>query len=418
MKILLVSRRYWPEVIGGGQISAHHIAQALVKAAYDVHVLTFNTDGKRVDETIDGVRITRLPIRKLKLFPRFSNLEWMYREMKLQTLEFIKEFRPDVMHAMNSESIPSIAAVSRATGIPFVAGVNSPTPFCFVQQGNDSRGKNCFGCRGMQRFRETMLHWGTGGLLAKLKAFTFWLYSYPHMFMWNRSVRQAKILLPISEDLRQRLLQMRYPDARIRVVHNPINVHAKVKTDLKKRLGIPAASKVLLFAGRITEDKGVQQMIRVLPSFPTAHLVVAGKGEHVHALQMLAAELNVHERVHFVGFIANDQLGEYYSIANLVAMPGTFYESLGRMLMEACTYGVPVIGTHIGGIPDVIEDGKNGYLLQTLALEEFRQKVGRIFGSPTLAKRMGVAGIAKMKAEFSPAAVAKALTDAYLTVTA
>ena len=173
MKILIVSRRYFPEVIGGGQISAHHIAQALVKAGHDVRVLTFVTDGKRKDETLDGVRITRLPIRVLKWFPRVSNLEWMYREMKLQTFAFLKEFRPDVIHALNGESVVSIASVSRKTGIPFVATINGPNLFCFVMQGNDSRGQNCFGCHGWQRFRETMLVWGKGSVLNKVKAFVY-----------------------------------------------------------------------------------------------------------------------------------------------------------------------------------------------------------------------------------------------------
>jgi glycosyltransferase involved in cell wall biosynthesis len=413
MKILLVSRRWYPDVIGGGQISAHQIARALVAATQDVRVLAFTTEGKRKDETIDGVRITRMPIRKLALFPRLSNLEWMYREMRLQTLAFLSEFSPDVIHAMNGESVPSIAAVSRTTSIPFVASVNGPWLFCFTGEGTDHQGNNCIGCRGAQRFRETMLTWGNKGVLSKLKAFAFWLYSYPHMALLSRSSGQASKLLPISDGFRQDLLRLGFADDNVAVVHNPIDVHPRVRSDLKHRLKLPADTHILFYAGRLAESKGVQHILDAMHDLPHTALVIAGKGDYEKELRRRVQELGLNSRVRFVGFVPNDQLGPYYSIANIVIMAGTFYESLGRMLMEACTYGVPVIGTNRGGIPDVIEDGKNGILLKTQRIGELKGAITTILDSPALAKKMGAYGKAKMKKEFSSTACVKKLVPIY-----
>jgi|GEM_PF-6791575 len=410
MRVLLVSRRWYPEVVGGGQISAHKMAQALVKAGIDVHALTFVTEGGRKDEIIDGVKITRLPIRKLKLFPRFSNLEWMYREMRLQTLKFVKEWKPDVIHALNGESVPSMAGVFRKTGIPFVATVNGPLLFCFPGEGTDRHGKNCIGCKGRQRYEETMLRWGKRG---RLVAFLYWLYSYPHMANLARSVKTAKLLLPISNGFKKDLLRLGYRNERIRVVHNPIEVQSRVKSAVRKELSIPPTAKVLLYAGRVTENKGVQNVMDAMKDLPETYLVVVGKGEYAQPLQDKANALGIHARVRFTGFVPNDKLSPYYSIANIVLMAGTFYESLGRMLMEACTYGVPVIGTDIGGIPDVIEDGKNGFLLKSQDITELRDKIKAILDNPSLAKKMGAYGKAKMKKEFSPDAVVKELISAY-----
>lgn len=416
MNLLIVSRKYYPEVIGGGQISAHFIAQALVNAGVTVRVLTFTTEGTRKDELLDGVNVTRLPIRTLKLFPRISNVEWMYREMKLQTLHFLKEFRPDVIHALNGESVPSIAAVSRITGIPFVATVNGPTLFCFTQEGTDSKGNHCFGCKGRQRFNETMLKWGQGSLINKAKAFGFWLYSYPHMYLLKKSCLAAKQLLCVSSGVKSTLLSIGYPERLLTVVHNPIETHTKVKSTIKKKLGIPASDKILFFAGRITINKGVQNMVAALPSLPKTHVVIAGKGDYIQEITELAARLDVSERVHFVGFVSNEALGQYYSIADIVIMAGTFFESLGRMLLEACSYGVPVIATNYAGNPDVIEDGKNGFLLQTQNVAELCKKVKRILAAPKLAAQMGKYGKQKMRHEFSPEAVAKELTQVYENV--
>lgn len=413
MKVLLVSRRYYPEFTGGGQISAHHIAQALVKAGHELRVLTFLTEGPRKDEVIDGVPVTRLPIRTLRFFPRISNLEWMYREMELKTLKFLDEFRPDVIHALNGESVPSIAKVSRKTGIPFVATINGPTLFCFTQEGVDSQGKNCIGCKGVQRFRETMLKWGGNSVVSKLKAFAYWLYSYPHMAVFDRALRHADMLLPVSTGFRQRLIEIGYPPNKLTVVHNPINVHTKMKSNLKKKLGIGVKDKTLFFAGRITQNKGIQNMVRVLESLPNAHVVVAGKGDYVEPLLQLAAQLNVKDRVHFVGLIANEKLGEYYSIADVVIMAGTFYEALGRMLLEACSFGVPVIATNSAGNPDIIEHGKNGYLIENPNADELLDRIKNILDNPAKAEKMGTCGKQKISREFSPERIASELTAVY-----
>jgi glycosyltransferase involved in cell wall biosynthesis len=83
------------------------------------------------------------------------------------------------------------------------------------------------------------------------------------------------------------------------------------------------------------------------------------------------------------------------------------------MLMEACAHGVPVLGRRVGGIPDVIEDGKNGFLLDGRYPDELRSRIETILASPDLARRMGEYGRAKMAREFSPRASARALIEAY-----
>lgn len=413
MKILLVSRRSYPEVIGGGQLSAHHIARALVDAGHDVRVLTFVTDGKRVDEVLDNVMITRLLIRELRWFPRFSNLEWMYHEMRRQTARFLSEFTPDVIHALNGESVPAIAPLARRRNIPWVATVNGPWLFCFPGEGTDGKGENCIGCHGKKRFHETMLKWGNKGLLSKIKAFLYWLYSYPHMRLLRTTTFQATRLIAVSNAWRDELSKLGAPSERIAVVPNPMDVHTKANSKAKQQLNIPQQAPVLFFAGRFTESKGVQQTIRALVKLPDAHFIVAGKGPYESNLRALAKQLLVEQRVHFIGFLPNEQLAPYYSIADVVLMPGTFYESLGRMLLEACSYGIPVIATNRAGNPDIITHGVNGYLLETQDVDELVQRITDIIRHPARAKTMGAAARQKIIVEFAPARIARELTDAY-----
>jgi glycosyltransferase involved in cell wall biosynthesis len=117
--------------------------------------------------------------------------------------------------------------------------------------------------------------------------------------------------------------------------------------------------------------------------------------------------------VRFLGTIPNEALGPYYATADIVIMAGVFYEALGRMLMEACAHGVAVIGTNVGGIPDVIEDGRNGLLLQSQDPDELRAGIRTVLDAPGRAREMGVYGRAKVARDFSPERSAKALVEAY-----
>ncbi len=414
LKVLFVSRRYYPDIRGGGEISAHYLARAVKDAGHNVRVLTFVTKSSRIDEVIDGVPITRLPIRTLSFFPRISNLEWMYYEMGRQTKNFLKEFTPDILHALNGESVPSVAFLCTKQHIPLVATVNSPYFFCFVGDGVDRFGQDCFGCRGNQRFGEVMHKWSGKGLVSTIVAFAYWLYSYPHMYLLKKSLDQASVLFPISSGLKTELIKQGYFSSEMFVVHNPINIKKKVHSSLKRDLRIPADASIIVYVGRLSENKGLQRIVGILHRLPYTYFVIVGR-EVPFQKELLeeAKRVGVVDRVRFVGFVPHENTNPYYSIANVVAMPGTFYESLGRMLMEACTFGVPVIGTSKGGIPDVIENEKNGFLLYTQSEEELFEKVKSILENPRQARSFGKYGKEKMQCEFSAERTAQILIEGY-----
>ncbi|MBI4139473.1 glycosyltransferase family 4 protein [Candidatus Woesearchaeota archaeon] len=412
MKVLIVTRRYIPEVIGGGQLSVHYIARILKKKGIDVRVLTF-TAGIRKDEIIDKVPVTRLSIRTIPLFPRLSNLEWMYYEMYRQTMNYLKEFTPDILHSFNSESAPSLRWVSKKTAIPYVVTINGPNLFCFTQKGIDSKGENCLGCGGFHRLRETIVVWGGKSWLRKSVALAYWLYSIPHMKLFEKTLKDASLLLPISYGIRDDIVKLGYSPENMQVVHNPQRVCKKVRSNINVKLGIPKNAPILLYAGRIEKEKGIQNIITLLQFIPDAHAIIIGRGAYEKEAKNLAKELNAESRTHFVPWTENSKLGAYYSKASIVLMPGRFYESLGRMLLEACAHGVSVIGTRIGGIPDVIEDGNNGFLLETFSLGELLKKVKKILASSTIRKNMGAYGKRKIKKEFSEEKCFKDIINAY-----
>ncbi|HZS33639.1 MAG TPA: glycosyltransferase family 4 protein [Methylomirabilota bacterium] len=420
-RVLLVSPRCDPEPpsaepIGGGPISVRLVAQALVDADVDVRVLSFVRGRPRSDERLDGVPVTRLPIRPLWPAAPLAWRDWLYREIARGLEGFVAEWPPDLLHAFGGRAVVGVAAVAERTGRPFVVTVNGPVLFCPTGVGRDRAGRDCLGCRGRQRWRGIMDWRGAGGAGTKMRAVLFWLYSHPHMARVARSLRRAARLLPVSHGLAHDLVRLGHPPSRVHVVHNPLRVPSRIPDDARAALGLPAGVRVLLYAGRLAEEKGVQNVLRVMPSLPDTVLVVIGQGRYGSALKRDAAALGVDARVRFLGELPNAALGPYYATADVVIMAGVFYEALGRMLMEACAHGAAVIGTRVGGIPDVIEDGRNGYLLETQDPAELRSRIRAILDPPARARQMGEYGRAKMAREFSPAACAAALASVYRSV--
>jgi glycosyltransferase involved in cell wall biosynthesis len=416
VRVLFVSPRYYPdppgqEHVGGSHISAHHLAQALVTAGVDLRVLSLMRGSARVDERQDGVSISRMPVSGPAGPPWLTELDWVYRQVRRQVLALLSEFRPDLIHAYSGRAVPGVARAARRAGRPFVATVSSPYLLCATAQGTDGAGRDCLGCRGGERLRAIMAH--SGPRYGAPRAVLYWLFSYPHMAHLARSLRRAALLLPDSHGIARDLARLGYPAERIRVVHDPITVPSRVDRRRPSALGLPDDARVLMYAGRLVENKGVQNVLGVMPALPNTVMLVIGRGDHEPALRRRAAELGLTERVRFLGFIPNAALGEYYAAADVVIMAGTFYEALGRMLMEACAHGVPVIGTRVGGIPDVIEDGRNGFLLDSQDPAELRTRIETILASSHLAGQMGEYGRAKMAREFSAPACARALIDAY-----
>ena len=123
---------------------------------------------------------------------------------------------------------------------------------------------------------------------------------------------------------------------------------------------------VVLFAGRLTDGKGLAMLIDAMPlvlrEVPETTLVVAGGGDE-SAFRVRAAANLASYGVRFTGHVSNGVTRAILQRASVVAVPSLHHEPLGRVLLEAISAGVPVVSTPYGGTPEVIEHGKNGLLL-------------------------------------------------------
>ncbi len=186
------------------------------------------------------------------------------------------------------------------------------------------------------------------------------------------------------------------------VVHNGIPAaeitpaSAAAVSAFRERHGL-TGSPLVGMVGRINlEQKGQDLFVEaagLLKSrFPTARFVIAGEpypGNALHALRLrrLISEAGLSNGVALIGHV--EDIPVLHSALDISVLPARKPEGLGNVLLEAMALGKPVVGTAIGGIPEVIEDGKNGFLAPAGDAEALADALGRLLSDPSLCRRMG-----------------------------
>lgn len=174
---------------------------------------------------------------------------------------------------------------------------------------------------------------------------------------------------------------------------------------LRRRLGLRADDRVIVFAGQIAPEKGIDRLIAALAPLPVAqrpHLVIAGSGTLWHSLRsvgsgaMSAFEREMRERsaclpVHWLGKVAVNDMPGVLLAADVVCCPSVVQEGLATINLEAAAAGKPVIASRVGGIPEIVDDETTGILVPPDDTASLARALTRLLGDTDLCRRMGAA---------------------------
>jgi glycosyltransferase involved in cell wall biosynthesis len=208
-------------------------------------------------------------------------------------------------------------------------------------------------------------------------------------------------------------------------IYNGIDLNAldtnRVNPDqVKKSLGINPRHRVVGNVAHLRPAKGHLYLLQaarlVLDQYPEVTFVVVGREKvkgYLRRLEEVAERLEIGDRVLFTGFRPDAiQITSAFDIFVLSSL----WEGFGIVLLEAMALGKPVIGTRVGGIPEVIEDGVNGYLVEPRNPEQLAEKVVQLLGDEALRSQMGQQGMQRVRDRFSIRDTVKAVEDVYTSV--
>jgi phosphatidyl-myo-inositol dimannoside synthase len=215
-----------------------------------------------------------------------------------------------------------------------------------------------------------------------------------------------------SDGTRSRVARI-HPGMRSEVV--PMGVHPEdygkhlASAEIRERLG--GGDPQLLFIGRFSEHKGIPHLVAAMPEIlrqlPRARLVLVGFGPEEPAIRRSIAASGLDGVVRFAGRISHAEVPSFLASADLVVLPSVQVEGLGVVLLEALASGTPVVGSRVGGIPDVIRDGETGLLALPGDPEDLARRCLRLLGDEALRRRTVEAGRRMVETQFSWASIAE-----------
>lgn len=221
-------------------------------------------------------------------------------------------------------------------------------------------------------------------------------------------IRRSAAVTTVSSWLAEELARI-VPGARAVVAPMPVD------TTRFSPGGTRTADRIL-FAGRLTDQKGVHHLLHALSlmeSRPTLDIV--GDGPKRETLVLMAQELGVGDRVRFHGVATADQLAPFYRGAAAVVIP-SIEEGLGLVAVEALLCAAPVIASDSGGLPDVIRDERTGLLVPPCEPAAIARAVDRLLTDPPRAAALGEAGRLHALATFAPESAANRYAKLYRSV--
>ncbi len=203
-------------------------------------------------------------------------------------------------------------------------------------------------------------------------------------------------ILAISREIAADLGQLGFPPAQVTYLSNGIDVREFAPADepqaaVCQRLGLPIDGPTLVFTGRLRPVKNlaplVEAMALLATDFPALRLLLVGEGPERDRLTQLAQTLNRADQVVFVGDVPD--VRPYLHAADIFVLP-SLKEGLSNSLLEAMAVGLPAVATAVGGAPDLIEDGVNGYLLPPNPTpEQIAEALAALLRTPDRAREMG-----------------------------
>jgi glycogen synthase len=393
MKVALFTNEFPPNIYGGAGVHVHYLSRELSKiVSLNVHCFgNQNAQSKNLRTMgveLDPSLLRGIPKELAFVFSTFhKNLKWF------------QNFDSDLVHCHTWYAHLAGIFAKMAYGVPLVVTTHSLEP--------------------LRPWKREQLGLGYD--------VTCWVE--------RQALTMADAIIAVSQSTKEDILKnFSVNEKKIHVITNGIDTqeyHPVQETNLLSRYGIDPAKPTLLYVGRVTRQKGIIHLVRALPFLDPEIQVVfcAGAPDTQEIKQEMETQIAWIQKkrkniVWIQEMLPQPDILQIYSHASVFCCPSV-YEPFGIINLEAMACGTPVVGTKIGGIPEIIEDGKTGILVpvdvDSLSKEVVRDNfskdlasaIQRLFQDSKLRKRMGQKSRARAVKVFAWQSIAKKVFAVY-----
>jgi glycosyltransferase involved in cell wall biosynthesis len=321
-------------------------------------------------------------------------------EARRRIRAMIADFQPDVAHVRNiyHHLSPSILWELKKQGVPVVYHLNDFKVLC-ASYNLVLRGEACEACKGGE-FWHALKEKCYPGLGARLT-----LVAEAYFHKWLGTYRKCvDCFLAPSQFVRDKFVEHGWDPAKFEVLPH----FQPVKLVTVRR----AENAPLLYFGRLSAEKGVNDLLHAMQCLPSLHLVVAGDGPERGKLQQLAAELGL-ANVEFAGHMQGAELERAIGSSRFTVLPSHAYETLGKTILESYAAARAVVATDLGSRRELVHAGRTGLLYRTGDVEQLASAIQFLSSQPELAEKMGRAGRDQVRRNYTPEAHYESLIGLY-----
>ncbi|PZS25662.1 MAG: glycosyltransferase family 1 protein [Pseudonocardiales bacterium] len=387
MRVLMLSWEYPPLVVGGLGRHVEALARELTVAGHDVRVVARGDGDFIVDELRDGVRVRRSALDPIAIdFTTETLLSWAQaaeHSLLRAALPVVRRWRPEVVHAHDWLVAQAGVTLAQVTGAPLVATIHA------TESGRNQG-------------------WLSKPLNVAIHSVERWL------------AHQATAVITCSSAMHDEVTKLfGLPDEQVTVVPNGIDALRWQVTPAARRAARRALGgdgPVVVFAGRLVHEKGLQTVLSALPVLRRVHpglrLVVAGTGGHLAELQAQARRLRVARGVDWLGFVPEEALGPLLAAADVAVVP-SLYEPFGIVALEVAAVRTPLVVACTGGLVDLVSSGVAAGAFAPRDTAALAAAVLSVLADPVGAKRAVSRAARVIRRDYTWAAVAERTGEGY-----
>lgn len=358
-KILIVNKFYYYR--GGDCTATLALEQLLKQQGHQVAIFS-SAHPLNIESVWDSYFPSEINFAQGGLKAKVSAISRLFfsKEIKTKFNQLLDDFQPDIIHAHNIHSYisPYIVKIAAARGIKVVWTLHDYKLIC-----------PAYSCLRNNRPCELCFHNKSAVIQHKCmkRSLKASISAYIEALVWNRNVleRCTDTFISPSFFLKEKMVSAGFNNSKIKVLHNFIENILPVQNVEKENY--------YCYIGRLSPEKGIDLLLKVAESLPH-RLKIVGGGTELSCFQQ-----RKYKNIDFVGHQPRNIVFQIIQKARFTIIPSICYENNPFSIIESLCSGTPVLGANIGGIPELITAGVNGYLFAPNDADDMRSKITQCF---------------------------------------
>ncbi|MBT2730140.1 glycosyltransferase family 4 protein [Bacillus sp. ISL-75] len=365
MKVLIFNTLYYPNRVGGAEISVQALAESLKDKGVTPIIVT--TEPLDRNDNVNGVKVYYLNNRNLYWFGNHHNhhalkkIAWHLLDnnnffFKKKLLEIIQIEEPDIIHTNNLSGFSMLPWIlAKENNIPIIHTLRDYSLMCSkgtMYKNNENCKKMCSECSVLNFYKKGITN---NQYVNSVVGISEFVLNHHKSNGYFKDVSSTRIFNGVN------------------TIH-PNQIQIKEKGEKMK----------FLYMGRIEKSKGIEKIIDKFQDHTSIELYIAGEIYDSEIKENLDNN-KYSNNIKFVGFVnPSDILPK----VDMVLIPSLWNEPFGRVIIEAYSYGKPVIATNLGGIPEIVLHGKTGYIYDPHNEDEFESIIEKISNDPSVVSEL------------------------------